>query len=117
VHKVHQVIHEGRQATVNNVSNIADYSEDTCQHIVTKDFNMRWVTVQFVIVCWKMSRNKTDTQPARAGSFFFNVLIITRRKCSWREKNLGIWQTFEVFTDFGRQYQETGVAKIFPTVW
>jgi hypothetical protein len=39
----------GRQATVNNVSNIADYSEDTCQHIVTKDFNMNWVIVKFVI--------------------------------------------------------------------
>jgi hypothetical protein len=49
VHKVHQDIHQGRQATVNNVSNIADYSEDTYQHIVTKDFNMNCVIVKFVI--------------------------------------------------------------------
>jgi hypothetical protein len=51
VYKVHQDIHEGRQATVKDVLNIADFSEDTCQHIVTEDFNMSWITAKFMLVC------------------------------------------------------------------
>jgi hypothetical protein len=51
VGKEHQVIHEGRQPTVKDVLNIADFSEDTCQHIVTENFNMRWITAKFVLVC------------------------------------------------------------------
>jgi len=47
---MHQVIDEGRQPTVNNVLKIADFSEVTCQHIVTEDFNMRWITAKFVLV-------------------------------------------------------------------
>jgi len=49
--KVHQIIHEGRQSIVKDVLNIADFSENTCQHIVTKDFNMWWITAKFVLVC------------------------------------------------------------------
>jgi len=34
--KVYQVICEVRQSTVKDVLNIADFSENTCHHIVTK---------------------------------------------------------------------------------
>jgi len=78
---------------------------------------VRWITAKFVFVCRKMSRNDIDSQPARAGSFFFKVLMFTRWNSSWREKDLRIWQTFELITDFGGEHQGTGVAEIVPAVW
>ena len=60
-----------------------------------------------------LSFNRTQSRVV----ILFKVFMFTRWKSSWREKDLRIWQTFELITNFGGRHQETGVTEILTAVW
>lgn len=66
--KVHEVLHVDRWYMINKVRNILGISYMTCQHILTKDLNMRWTATEFAPYLLNNNRNKTNPLCADIGN-------------------------------------------------